>query len=251
MKNTSAVPPSTDDGLFRQAETPQLSASPFAKKIFRYLKAINAIGDDAEDEARIALEDLRKDAEEVIAALAQAEPRCNRSDYPLRWALVYAACQMQHEAALPFLRNLVLTPIPPEQSKLPHSFSTVKEETVLRTTAIEGVGYLAARGNSRALDVLFEALDISSISIRRASIQAILAAEPDLRGRVAERVPSEFHYLLNIRPAYVTDVPQVKNPEKHLRDKRDLQKKPEPPKIPERQSRTTTRKGKTPKTGGK
>lgn len=253
MRNTptGANPPFTDDGLVVQTESQQFPASRFSEKISRYLKTINASGDDVEIEAQSALEDLRKDAEEVIVALAQAEPCCKQSDYPLRWALVYAACQMKHEAALPFLRNLVLTPIPPEQSKLPHSFSTVKEETILRTTAIEGIGHLAARGNSRAIDVLFEALDISSISIRRASIQAILTTDSGLRERMAERIPSEFRYLLDIKPAYVTDVPQVRNPEKHLRDKSDLQKKPVPPKLLERQSRKTSKKSKAPKTGGK
>jgi hypothetical protein len=158
---------------------------------------------------------------------------------------------MEHEAALPFLRNLVLTPIPPEQSKLPHSFSTVKEETILRTTALEGIGYLAARGNSRALEALFEALDISSISIRRASIQAILSTDPALRERIAERIPAEFRFLLDIEPARVADVPQVKNPEKHLREQREPQKKPVPPRILEQQSRKSSPKSKAPKTGGK
>jgi hypothetical protein len=54
-----------------------------------------------------------------------------------------AAAELQHPAALPFLFNLVLTPIPPEESPDPHSFSTVAEETILRTTAVEGIGHLA------------------------------------------------------------------------------------------------------------
>jgi hypothetical protein len=78
-------------------------------------------------------------------------------DYPTRWAHVHAASELRHPAALPFLRNLILTPIPPEESPDPHSFSTVGEETILRTTAVEGIGYLA-RGRADATEMLFEAL---------------------------------------------------------------------------------------------
>jgi hypothetical protein len=50
------------------------------------------------------------------------------------------------------------TPIPPERSKNPHSFSTVAEETILRTTAIEGIKYLAADGSEAAIESLFDFL---------------------------------------------------------------------------------------------
>jgi hypothetical protein len=127
--------------------------------------------------------------------------------------LVYTASQMNHEAALPFLRTIVLTSIPPERSRSPHSFSTVGQETVLHTTAVEGVGRLAAMGNERALDSLFEFLSVASPSIRRATVQAILAVDENLRDRVADYLPPEQRFLLDIKPLSVTDVPQVERPQ--------------------------------------
>src|SRR3712207_8247200 len=47
-------------------------------------------------------------------------------------------------------RSFVRTPIPLERSKDSHSFSTVAEETILRTTAVDGVEQLAAEGNDDA-----------------------------------------------------------------------------------------------------
>jgi hypothetical protein len=121
-----------------------------------------------------------------------------------------------------------LTPIPPENSRSPHSFSTVKEETVLRTTAVEGIGNLAARGNQRAKETLFEFLSIDSISIRRASVQSLLAIDGDARDRIAQYLPPNHRFLLDVRPRAVTDVPQVRDPRVHLRE-RQLPEKAAPP----------------------
>lgn len=169
---------------------------PIAARINNFLAAMNAGGDDAQVRYAAALDAMRAEPEQSVLALAQAEAVCNRTDYPLRWALVYAAAQMNHDAALPYLRNLILTPIPPEQSSAPHSFSTVGKETVLRTTAIEGVGRLAVQGNEAALPALFEFLSIASISVRRASVQAILAVNPKLRKKAAEALPADHRFLL-------------------------------------------------------
>ena len=172
------------------------SANPIAARINNFLAAMNGAGDNAQVRYAAALDAMRAEPEQSVLALAQAEAVCNRTDYPLRWALVYAAAQMNHDAALPYLRNLILTPIPPEQSSAPHSFSTVGKETVLRTTAIEGVGRLAVQGNEAALPALFEFLSIASISVRRASVQAILAVNPKLRKKAAEALPADHRFLL-------------------------------------------------------
>jgi hypothetical protein len=39
-----------------------------------------------------------------------------------------------------------------------------------------------------------------------------------MRDEVRERLPRQFHHLLDIRPIAVTDAPQVRDPRVHLRD---------------------------------
>ncbi len=241
--------PQVDDALASKHAVSPPSASPFTTLITRYLAVMNAAGETAEREYQAVLEEMRENAAEVIVALAAAEERCDHSDYPRRWARVYAATQMKHEAALPYFRNLVLTPIPPEQSKVPHSFSTVREETILRTTAIEGLGYLAAQGQRRALDALLEALNIPSVSVRRAAVQALLAADSTLSTRILEGLPREFHFLLDLKTPHVSEVQQVRDPRKHLRQK--PQKKASPPTIPGESGKAKRSKNPAPRTGGK
>jgi hypothetical protein len=194
------------------------------------LETLYASGEDADERHTHALEELRRDPAEAVIAIAKAEGRCPRNDYPRRWALVYAATRMDHDSALPYLRDLVLTPIPESDGRDPHAFSIAREETILRTTAIDGIGRAAARKNKQALEALLEFLDIPSISIRRASIQAILAADPSYRDSVAQRIPRAFRYLLDVRTVKVTEVPQVKDPTKHLKDKKPRQQGV-PPKL--------------------
>ena len=246
--NSYSGAPGTDDSLQIGASIAEMvSSGPMLARINHFLAAMNAGGEDADEKYRVALEELRKYPDEIIVAIAQIEA-CGEHEYPLRWGLVYAATQMNHDAALPFLRHIVLTPIPPERSRTPHSYSTVGQETVLRTTAVEGVGRLAAMGNERALQSLFDFLSLASISIRRASVQAILAVDEQLRDRIAEYLPPEQRFLLDIKPQVVTDVPQVQSPERHLRDQ-EPQSKPSPPGLAESGRRTRKRKN-SPKVGG-
>jgi hypothetical protein len=222
--------PGTDDTFVSQHSVASAGEGRFADRISRYLNTVYSTDDNAEERQKSALEELRREAGEAVIALAKADARCAPHDYPRRWALVYAATRLNHDAALPYLRELVLAPIPPREPREGHALSTAREETILRTTAIEGVGQLAERGNKQALEALLEFLDIPSISIRRASIQAILSAEPTYRDKIAERIPPAFRYLLDVRPAQVTEVPQVQNPRKHLRDDKPIAK-PLPPEL--------------------
>jgi hypothetical protein len=241
--------PGTDDTFVLQYPVDPAVSGRFADRITRYLRTLYATGDDVEQRHMNALEELRREAGEAVVALAKAEACCHRHDYPRRWALVYAAARLDDDAALPYFRELVLTPIPPSGARDAHAFSAAREETILRTTAIEGVGRLAKRGNKLALKALLEFLDIPSISIRRASIQAILSAEPAYREKLAERIPSDFQYLLDVQRVQVTKVPQVKNPRKHLRDEKP-HPKPLPPKLaPDSSGKKSKRR--SPKLGGK
>lgn len=218
MVNEKASPPSASDALRRPERRQNVpSDGPGRTLLKNFFVAMSASGDDADDQYRRALVDLRKHAELVMVEVARSHSECSAHDYPTRWAHVHAASELRHPAALPFLRNLILTPIPPEGSPDPHSWSTVGEETILRTTAVEGVGFLA-RNRVSAVDTLFEALRQPSLSVRRAAVQSLLSTGRGrkLRAQVANALPEEQRFLLDLKAVNVADVPQVKNPQRHL-----------------------------------
>jgi hypothetical protein len=205
--------------LLRGAERPRVrpADSPAGVLLQNFVIAMNLVGDDAEEAYRRALTDMRKQVDMVVVEIARAQNDCDQRNYPARWAHVHAAAELRHPAALPFLLNVVLTPIPPEQAADPHSFSTVAEETILRTTAVEGIGYLA-KDRTDAVEALFECLRQPSLSIRRAAVQSLLKASrgKSLRTRIANALPEDQRFLLDLKTPDVRDVPQVKRAERHL-----------------------------------
>lgn len=220
MANENNGPPSASDALHKPERRPwRPSASPAGVLLRNFFIAMNAVGDDAEEQYRRALADLRKHADQVVVEIARSQSVCETRDYPMRWAHIHAAAELRHPAALPFLLNLILTPIPPEQSLDPHSFSSVAEETILRTTAVEGIGYLA-KSRAEAVEALFEALRQPSVSVRRAAVHSLLASSRGgkLRARIAKALPENQQFLLNLKAADVRDVPQVTRPQRYLSD---------------------------------
>lgn len=201
-----------------------------------FLDVMNASGDGAEEDYRAGLEELRKHSAQVVLEATRMESACDTWDYPTRWGLVYAVTVLEDAAALPFLRSVVLTPIPPEAGVDPHSFSTVAEETILRTTAVDGVSQLAREGSGEAIESLFEFLSVPSFSIKRAAVQGLLAAEQgeSLRPRIEERLRPDERMLLDIRPLDVSKVAQIESPERHLAEGAREQDASSSPDLPDR-----------------
>ncbi len=215
-EQTSA--PRTADALrFERRAHEPMPGSPAATHLANLISAMYQAGDDADTNYKTALKRLRERPAEVVIEIARGERCCHEDDYQTRFALIHAAAEMKHPATLPFLINLVLTPLPAERSSDPHSFSSVAEETILRTRAIEGVGRMA-KENREALDALFEFLKQPSLSMRRAAIQSLLAVRRDAftRKKIAALLPEEHRFLLDLKAVDVREVPQIKNPERQL-----------------------------------
>ena len=209
----------------------------FAGKLLKnFLEAMNSLGDEAQAIYDEKLKELSKHAEDVLVEIIRAEGAACEDDYPFRWALVHAASELKHPATLKFLRNLVFAPIPPEKSRDPHSFSTIAEETILRTTAVEGVEYLSKAGNEDAQKTLFDFLKVPSLSVKRASVQAILATVRD-KGKLEKlksALPEDERFLLEIKRVDLKAVPQIEDPQKDLKPDAKDSVKEAPPKMPER-----------------
>lgn len=216
LSRIRANPP--PDTVESSARLDPLRDSEAGRLLHRFFVAMNGVGDDAQAAYEEALAALRARAEAIVAEIAHAERTVDTDDYVTRWALIHAAAELRHPAALPLLRDLVRQRIPPERSPDPHSLSTVAEETILRTTAVEGVEYLAVDGNDEAREALFGFLEQPSLSIRRASVQGILATSGGdaLRGRVAALLPADQQFILDIKRVDVRAVPQIEDPTRHL-----------------------------------
>jgi hypothetical protein len=235
MANDQSVPPRKTDTLKNLTVRTQAFESGVARaQLENFLEAAYHSGPEAQEEYERRLAAIRKAPEDFVVEIAKALGRCESRDYSTRWALVFAACELRHRSALHLLINIATAPIPPEPQPPSHGFSIVGNETVLRTTAIEGIGHLAKEGNKDALEVLFRVLREPSFSLRRASAQAILGVRKSARliERIKASLAPEQHFILELKRPKVTEVPQISHPRKFLSEEARQRTSVKPPMSP-------------------
>lgn len=214
----------------RAADTPGLTvddrlevqamANPFhfersvdAELAARIVEAINRMGGAGESAERCyqqSLDGLARRAKEVTQALAQEAELLAEDRYLDRWALVQLMAELKHEGALDPLDRLLSARMPEERSSDPHGFTSVGEEVMIRTTAVEALARLAADGSQRACELLLRHASHENFSVRRAAVQGYLAhggkqAEETLR----KTLPERDHVILAIRRIDVRQAPQA------------------------------------------
>jgi hypothetical protein len=213
--------PQATDTLAPEAKPPYTEPGIAQAHLRNFLKAMYAVGEDAEAEYQRALRDLRHNPEAIVSEIAVAYGASRARDYPGRWGLIFAAGELRHPAALPFLVNIAETPLPPEPAEPAHGFSIVGEETILRTTAIEAIGHFVEERRELATAALLRALKQPSLSIRRAAVQVLkkAGASGELIERIRAELPPDFHFLLTLSTPRVEEVAQVPDPRRFLSER--------------------------------
>jgi hypothetical protein len=178
------------------------------------VEAVNRIGgtgEDAEDNYRRALDALGKRADEALEVIVAEYEALPEDRYLDRWSLVQLLSELRQPAAAAALNRIITSRIPAEKAKGSHDASTVAEEVVIRTTAVEGVVRLSAVGVEEARKILLRHARNRTFSIRRASVQGLLetgedADKRELRALLKERGEER---LLRIKRMDVRQVPQA------------------------------------------
>ena len=151
-------------------------------------------------------------------------------DVPTRSALIFAAGELAHPAALPLLVDLANEPIPPESNPPAHGLGTAAHEIILRTTAVDAIGRLARDGRDDARTALLDLVGNPLFSIKRAAVQAILSTRPTaaLRRQLRAMLAPDLQFLLKLKRVSPADVEQP-DPRRVLRaDTREVLPPPDP-----------------------
>lgn len=231
-ERSSAPEGDVDDAVKESRSHPSvIAATPDGRRLQRLLEATEGVGDDADAYYEETLAEAREHAGGVLVEVARALGDCHDDDYPMRWSLTYAAASIGGKKALPLLENVARTPVPEEVSPDPHSFSSVEEETIIRTTAVDGISDLAREGNDAAENILLDLLNSPSFSIRRAAVIGLKASPrgEELVERIASCLPEDERFLLELRRVDVKRVDQVEDPRRHLSETGAADGKASPP----------------------
>jgi hypothetical protein len=181
-----------------------------AARIVDAINLMGGAGDGAESCYQRALDGLARQAKEVANALAVEYDRLDAAQYLDRWALVQLMGELKHEAALDFVDRLLAGRLPEERALDPEALSTVGEEVMIRTTAVDAVARMGSDGNARALEVLLRHVDHENFSVKRAAIQAFLAHGGEkARETLSQRLPERDHHIMGIQRVDVRQVPQA------------------------------------------
>jgi len=139
------------------------------------------------------------DAQETLVTLLSQTPQ---DDVPLRWSLLYVLGDVADASAADFLVDLAA-------SKLPENRSSCCEgprdsELLVRTMAVEALTKIASRGAGAADQVLELVKRNPAQPILIEAAKAAIALD---RGKeVAEILPKEAHWILDIRAVRCDDV---------------------------------------------
>jgi hypothetical protein len=229
----------TDDQLTlregpRASEGQRRPDSPGAR-VRAAINQMSASGPEAELNYRETLRALASDARAAVGAVRDMYRATPENQYMDRWTQVHLLADLRNSAALSVFDNILSTPIPPEKAPDMITYSTVGEEAMIRTTAIEGITRLAAQGEGEALELLRKHMQHENFSVRRAAIQGYLeAAGEGARDELRRVLPERDHFILSIRRSEVQDVPQpkVERPSDEI-DQVPPAEMPLPPKIEE------------------
>jgi hypothetical protein len=184
---------------------------------------MGGIGEDAEDRYQHSLKALRAHINDALIEIAAQYRRLPARRYLDRWSLVQLLTSLAERESLAFLDEILSSAIPPEESKNPSTFSTVGQEVIIRTTAVEAVERLAAKGNADALGVLLKHTQHHNFSVKRAAIQGYLAqGGKNARHELLKTLPRQDHRILEIRRTDVREVPQPKVVARSSRDPNEL-----------------------------
>lgn len=176
-------------------------------------------GVHADESYQRALREIRDDTE-LIEVLLRTADSLPEEAYEERWALTQLAVDLQHPRTAEYLAALIRRPVPPEQAEDPgHGHSTVTEEVILRTTAIEGLARLTREGTSATqgqiqslLGTLLETLDSTPyLSLRRAAWFALVdIGNDDVVGRARESLARRGEeWITTMRRIPVEEAPQA------------------------------------------
>jgi hypothetical protein len=191
---------------FRNSKDEKLNAL-----VVEAVNRMGDVGDDAEENYRQALSSLRKRGPGILDVIVAEYEDLPEDRYLDRWSLVQLVVELRYPEAVKPLNRIITARIPAEKFKKSHDMSTVAEEVMIRTTAVEGLVRLSADDVADARDALLMHAANRTFSIRRACVQGLMQTGTHDDKRKLKRLLKERKEegLLKIRQVDVRSVPQA------------------------------------------
>lgn len=187
-----------------------LDETKITEQIVEAINRMGGAGASAEEEYQLCIDKLSRNTKQASAIIREEYFDVADDQYLDRWSLIMLAIELKDGSNIELFEKVLTSALPEEKSKDPHSGSTVGEETMIRTTIIEGLEQMAQDGDEKATDLLWRNIEHDSFSIRRAATQALIAVgDDDILGELKKKLPQRHHNLLDLRRTDVREAEQA------------------------------------------
>lgn len=151
------------------------------RAVAEHLDAMFAIGPNAEASYQASLQALRARGGEAIAALVATYDQADQTLYNERAALVETLAELRLPEAREALVAIANEPLPERVPAPDETMQPIQAESVIRTTAIRGLGHLAVRDDAaaRALAALAKHRELALQEQAKQSLAIVIAQEKD------------------------------------------------------------------------
>lgn len=198
-------PPPPRDVVHRQVASAAVQRSAIEQRVMTALRQLHTAHGAAGYAAELT--GLRRDVAQSAPAIGSLYRAAPESQYVERWSLVKVMADLRHPTVLGHLDAIASSPLPAMiGADVEHALA---EETIIRTTAAEGIAQLARHGDAQALAVLLKNCQSPVFSVKQASVQAYLAvAGPDARATLRGKLPASEHFVLDIHAITASELSQ-------------------------------------------
>ena len=196
--------PSPDDVQGTGKHPVTTPATGLAQSVLQAVTHLNTVSGDNRYAA--SLNSLKQNAAEAAPLIAQLYRAAPETAYVDRWSLVKVLSDLHQPQSLPHLDAIANIPLPAAQGE--GAERRLCEETMIRTTAAEGIARQAGTGDAAALALLLKNCQNPIFSVRQASVQAYLAhGGPQARATLERLIPPNEHFVMDIREVSAADMP--------------------------------------------
>jgi hypothetical protein len=196
-------------------EVPSAEGMELNSSIAEFIQAIQYSSSETEDPYVKALSQLRRYPDNAARQIEAAYRAVPGEKIPARKLLLLSAVALAHKSMLPLLIEVANEPV---SGQTWHDGGRAAEESMLRMMAVDGIDAISLTGDTDAADAL---LSLASSSDRAVQASAVVAlkyapAHSAHYDKLRSVLPPDRLYLLDVVRANVRDIPQIRDPRKHL-----------------------------------
>lgn len=176
----------------------RIPATPEGQAVINHINSVYSVGPNAEADYQASLNVLRSKTNESVTILTNAYNETGKQFYGDRLVLVQTLADLRVTEALDPLTKIANEALPEKGTLYDHEISPYQEESIIKTTALRGLGNLAVRDDNaaRTLATFFNHGDPTiRLQAMNALAQAIRESDEERKRLLLQLLPKDYVFV--------------------------------------------------------